>query len=611
MGIARIRQRYPSPFRVEGVWVALSVGPFLALFDTTMINNSLTTLQVQLGTDLTTSSWVLHAFNLSFAVLLIFAGHLADCYGHKRLIMLGLLLFLAGALLCSLAPTLPWLIGARVVQAACLNAASLAQLHTLFEGHQRRMALSVMGTLSALAATSGPLLGGVLLPLWGWRSIFQGYLPLCLMSLFVVWRFLPKDLPYSRHRSLDLQGVLMSSLALGCLVLALLQGNTWGWTTPLTLSLFGWALVSALLFVCIESQHQTPLLDLVLFRGVSFRLTTLITVLYAVAMQGVNLMLVLYLLLVTGRSQFEAALALLPVQLTSLFMAVLMSRTSRWLSAHWHCLLGLGMLASGLLLFEMLTKEASLLDIGWRGALTGAGLGLCVTSLPQIALAEVPAKRSGVSSGVYHTARQVGLALGAALLVSLLSAQQQVYVQRARLDAIVRIQAETHLPLSLRQKLVTHFFTGRTAVLTPPSQAEFMQFATHQGEQVPVEILAALSRQITSEFRNELGYAFFPTWGIAALCAGGGGGLVSLLLWRTHTHPIKAGVPSSRWQHTYCFSQKGVMTLESIEQYFTAQLQPLILRPALPPTRSIVPLMRQVDTTVVDEDAYLEKDMLL
>ncbi|HZO73652.1 MAG TPA: MFS transporter [Ktedonobacteraceae bacterium] len=373
-------------------WLALlslGFGAFVAILDTSMVNVTLPMLQQSWQTDLSTVSWVLHLYNLLFAICLVPAGRLADLWGRKRLTLLGLLLFLVGSLLCGLSLSLWWLLIARAVQAvgaAFVSALGFALVQVLFPKEQRSLALGLFGSLNAIAAATGPLVGGLLVPLFGWRSIFFANVPCCLAGLISVSCFVLETKARTSHAHLDGWGLLVLLLALVSLVLAIIEGSSWGWTSPAILALFEAAVLGLVLFVMLERQHPSPLLDLRLFGSTGFRLANLATLLYSMALQGGLLLLSLYFLNARGATVLATAQATLPVTLTAFLFPHLLSLMGRRLSLRLRSLLGLGLMALGLLLLWPMTMQTTWLDTLWREALFGAGIGVCLASFPAVAL---------------------------------------------------------------------------------------------------------------------------------------------------------------------------------------------------------------------------------
>src|SRR6266705_6788562 len=316
------------------VLISLVFGFFMSLLDVTIVNIAIPNIQSNLHTDLTTVSWVLNAYSLVFAMLLVTMGRFADQFGRKRIFILGMVIFSLGSLLCALAPTMAtltgwpginWLIGFRAFQAigaAAMNPVSLAIIIAVFPRERRGAAIGVWGALSGLAAAAGPVLGGFLVQNFDWRWIFFVNLPYCSFGLIMVAIVVPETRELSTSKKLDPLGLLTLSAAIFCLVLAIIQGNDWGWTSTPILSLFAGALVALLLFVIIEVRVSVPIVDFSLFKIRSFSASSIAIFLFGIAIQGAFLLLVLYFIDAQGYTQLDAAYAILPIPLASFVVAV-------------------------------------------------------------------------------------------------------------------------------------------------------------------------------------------------------------------------------------------------------------------------------------------------
>ena len=246
------------------VLTAVLFGFFMAVLDTTVVNIAIPSIQSGLSADLRSTSWVLNAYNLMYAVLLITVGRFADQYGRKRLLLIAMILFSLGSLGCAFAPAcgrisgtsaIGWLIGFRALQgvgAAGLTPVSLAILMAVFPGHKRGVALGVWGAVAGIGAAFGPIIGGFLVQTFDWRWIFLVNLPICAVGIVLTLLCVPETRDPAVSRRLDVPGLLT-------LTMAIMEGQEWGWSSVPMLSLFGAAVGSAILFVLGQCPHRaTP-----------------------------------------------------------------------------------------------------------------------------------------------------------------------------------------------------------------------------------------------------------------------------------------------------------------------------------------------------------------
>jgi EmrB/QacA subfamily drug resistance transporter len=445
--------------RLANPWLALLAmmfGLFMALLDVTIVTIALPTIVQQLHTDLTTAGWVLDAYNLVFAVLLVTVGRLADLFGRKLVFLAGMAVFSLGSLLCGLAPTIGWLIAFRAVQgigAAVLNPVSLAILVAIFPARQRGAAIGLWGAAAGLASALGPVLGGLIVQNVGWNWIFYVNLPFCLVGLVLVWLWVPETRQEGIARHMDWGGLLTLSLGVFALVLAIMEGNAWGWTSLTILGLFALTLVAFLLFALVESRVREPIVNFRLFAVRSFLISNVANLLFGTAIQGAFVILVLYFTALRGYDQLGAAYALVPLPLASLVVSLLMGAFGRRLPSALMGLTGLLLVAVGFALLAWLDPAAALLDVTWRVVLIGVGMGLCFQSFPALALSEVPRAQLGVGSGIFNTFRQVGFALGVAVLIALFTGQLTGHLDQARQSAVRLVAVDQQLPPALRAGL--------------------------------------------------------------------------------------------------------------------------------------------------------------
>jgi EmrB/QacA subfamily drug resistance transporter len=439
--LGTVRAKRAKPWLVL---TAVLFGFFMAVLDTTIVNIAIPSIQTGLSADLLSTSWVLNAYNLMYAVLLITVGRFADQYGRKRLLLIAMILFSLGSLGCAFAqacgrisgtPAIGWLIGFRALQgvgAAGLTPVSLAILMAVFPGHKRGAALGVWGAVAGIGAAFGPIIGGFLVQTFDWRWIFLVNLPICAVGIVLTLLFVPETRDPAVSKRLDVPGLLTLTMAIFCLVLATIEGNEWGWSSVPMLSLFGAAVGSVILFVLVEVWQREPLVDLSLFKAWSFTTTNITALLFGIALQGATLIVVLYLTNALGYRHLQAAYALLPLALASFVASLLAGKVSSKVTPSLMCLAGMALVAIGLGLLGLLSPLPSFLDIAWRGVLMGGGIGVAFQGLTLLSLAQVPHAKLGVGSGVFNTFRLIGSVLGVAILVSVLTGQlhtnlEQVY----------------------------------------------------------------------------------------------------------------------------------------------------------------------------------------
>jgi DHA2 family methylenomycin A resistance protein-like MFS transporter len=400
----------------------MSLGYAVVQLDITVVNTSLSSIGSSLHGGVSELQWVVTAYTIAFAALILTAGALGDRFGAKKIFMAGFAVFTAASLACALAPSSTSLIVARAVQgagAAILVPNSLALLnHAYPDEKERGRAVGVWAAGASLALTAGPLAGGGLIALVGWRSIFLINLPIGLAGLWLTWLWAAETAP-SPHRELDLLGQGAAVGALGCLAAAIIEGGVSGWSDNWVLGGVAAAATLGGIFLFQERRTRQPMLPLVLFEHRLFSLMSIVGVLVNVPFYGLIFVLSLYFQQVNGLSPLATGLAFLPMMGAVLLANLLAARAAQRLGALAAIAAGASIVAAGCIALIGIDRGTSYWAISAQLVALGAGLGLLVPPLTSTLLGSVEKMHSGVAAGVLNAARQTGSVLGVALFGSL------------------------------------------------------------------------------------------------------------------------------------------------------------------------------------------------
>ncbi|MFL5844712.1 MAG: MFS transporter [Solirubrobacteraceae bacterium] len=399
----------------------MCVATFMLLIDITIVNVALPDIAKDLGSSFTDLQWVVDAYALSLASLLLTAGSLADLFGRKRIFLIGLGLFTASSLLCGLATSPNFLNVARALQGiggAAMFATALALLAQAFVGRERGTAFGIWGATIGAAVAVGPLVGGFLVEHVSWQSIFLINLPIGIGAILVALAKVSESSD-PEHGGVDWGGLVTFSGGLFLLVFALVRGNAKGWTSGLILGFLIGAVVLLALFVLIESRREKPMLDLSLFRRPAFAGAAVVAFCLSAGMFALFLYITLYLQNTLELSPLETGVRFLPMTIVSFFAAPLAGKLQGKVPMRWLFFAGMSMVGTGLLLMRAVSPTS-----GWTALLAGfivagAGIGTTNPSLATTAVGVVEPQRSGMASGINNTFRQVGIATGIAGLGAL------------------------------------------------------------------------------------------------------------------------------------------------------------------------------------------------
>ena len=404
------------------ILAAVSLGMFMALLDVTIVNIAMPAIQEDFGVSWATASWVLNAYNLAMAALFLTMGRVADKFGQKLVFTTGLALFTGFSLLCGLAPSIDWLIAARFGQGvggAMMMPVSLSILMGAFPKRQHGTAVGIWGALGTAAAALGPSIGGILVTYVNWHWIFFINVPIGIAAFVFALIVVPERKRADAAGTVDIGGILLSAGGLFCLVLALTQGNDWGWTSWRILLLFGIAFFCFPLFYLWETRIKYPMFDFRLLRIRSFTAANTAIMAMGAALGASMLLLVIFMVNVMGYSELKAALAMTFMPFTALFVAPVAGRLNDRIGPRYLAAAGLSLFGIGLVLLAQLGAEASLRDVAWRLVIMGFGMGLSMPSLAAAAMGSLPPQFGGVGAGAFSTLRQIGLVLGVAISISI------------------------------------------------------------------------------------------------------------------------------------------------------------------------------------------------
>ncbi|MER7847850.1 DHA2 family efflux MFS transporter permease subunit [Kitasatospora sp. NPDC096077] len=397
---------------------AVSLGAFMLLVDVTIVTVALPDMATGLHTSFTDLQWVLDIYALALAALLLGAGSLADRFGRRRTYLCGLGLFAAASLACGLADTGGQLIlfrGLQGIGGAAMFATTMALLNTSYQGRDRGIAFGVWGAVNGAAAAAGPIVGGLLTEHLGWRWIFFINLPISVLAVVVTLRAV-RESRDPQARGLDLPGLVSFTVAAGALTFALIRGAADGWGSTSTLGLFALSAVALLVFVLAELKGRNPMFDLGLLRNPGFTGVLAGGMLLSVAAFSYLVYTSLWLQSVRGLGPVAAGLALVPMSALAFVVAAVAGRRLHGASPRLTIGGGLLLIAVGALLQALIGADSSWPVLAPGLAVAGAGVGLATPAMAAAAMAAVPQRRSGMAGGALNTARQLGNALGIAVL---------------------------------------------------------------------------------------------------------------------------------------------------------------------------------------------------
>ena len=435
----------------------MMIGWAMSLLDVSIVNVTIPELQDELSTDIRTVTWVVNAYNIVFAILLVSMGRLADQFGRKRFFIIGLTVFTIGSGLCAAAWSVEWLIGFRVIQgigAGILAPLGFAITVLVFPPHERGRGLALIAVVALVSSALGPVLGGVLVEIASWHWIFLINIPFGILGVLLCWRWWPETWDLTAGREVDVRGMLLLGAAVMFLTLALVEANPFAGDLPLWLSLMQAAILLGILFVWWERKAPNPLITPSLLKNRQFRSANIGMLLFGAGAIGSLLLLSLLFVNLWGYSQLEAGLAILPVALMGLVVWPFVGRAADKRAPGELAKPGLIAMALGMLIVSFLPSTAddafSYLRILPGLLLIGAGMGIGFPALNVGAMGAVAGPEVGLASGILNTARQLGAAIGVAVLIATFGGALSAHMSWFAEDEIEDIVGEWEIPQAPR-----------------------------------------------------------------------------------------------------------------------------------------------------------------
>ena len=474
------------------VLVVLTSGFFMILLDTTIVNVAIPAMSAGLNTTLDQILWVLNAYILVYAVLLITAGRLGDLYGQRNLFAIGLFVFTAASALCGISQNANELIAARILQGvggAILTPQTLSIITTLFPPERRGAAFGVWGGVAGLATITGPTVGGAIITYIDWRWIFYINVPIGIAALVATFAIIP-DIRPGRHHGWDIVGVVMATAGLFAVVFGLIEGQRYNWgeiasygiTIP---EVIIGGVVIIVLFLFWERFQKEPLLPLSLFRERNFAVANWIAAAISFGMLSLFLPVTIYLQSVRGFSALTAGLTFAPMSLTSMFVAPFAGRFADQVGGKYILLTGISLFTIGFGLVTFVAgPESTWITFLVPAIIAGAGMGMTFAPMTTVAMRNISPRMAGAASGILNTTRQLGAAIGSAVVGAILQNQ---------LATTLHDQAVSHaaaLPAAFRDQFVAAFSSV---------SSNGFQIGTGQtGAKLPQNIPPAIQHQLSA-----------------------------------------------------------------------------------------------------------------
>ncbi|MGI8945385.1 MAG: MFS transporter [Thermoleophilaceae bacterium] len=458
------------------IFAVMMIGWAMSLLDVSIVNVSVPELQDQLDADLDSISWVVNAYNLSFAALLVISGKLADQFGRRRFFILGMSVFTFGSLLCALSPSVDALIGFRVIQgmgAGILAPLGFAITALVFPPPERGKALATIAIVALVSSASGPVIGGAIIEFSSWQYIFLVNVPFGILGIVLAYRIWPETYDLTADRRIDWLGMTLLAGAVFALAFGLVEANNRGWDDALILFSLQASVLLGIGFVA-SQRRPGAMIPPSLRANRQFVGANGAMLLFGAGALGTLLLLALVFVNLWGFDVFEAALALIPVPVMGMLMWPLVGKRADTRPPREIVVPALGIMALGLLWFSFVPSLyegfADYLFVLPGLIMIGAGIGISFPTINVGAMGAVQGQELGVASGVLNTSRQLGAAIGIAFFIATFTTTLDWHLSSAY-DDVENVAEDAEIPTPIFAGLihgdVASFVGGSTSRRDP------------------------------------------------------------------------------------------------------------------------------------------------
>ncbi|MHB8233088.1 MAG: MFS transporter [Solirubrobacteraceae bacterium] len=457
---------------------AMCFALFMIMLDNTVVNVALPSIQRSLSASTSSLEWTVNAYTLSFAVLLVTGGRLGDLFGRRKIFLAGVVIFASASAAIGFSPSDTWLVAWRAVQgtgAALMMPATLSIITNAFPPEERGKAIGTWAGVSAMALAIGPVVGGFLVESVSWQSIFFLNVPVAVGAVVIALFAVRESRDETVERSVDVPGVLTLTLGLAALVLALVEGNEWGWGSTLELSMFAVALVGLTAFALVERRRSAPMVDFSFFRSRTFLGANIVAFIVSFAMLAMFFFLALYMQNIRGYSPLQAGIRFLPSTVMIIIIAPLAGRLADRVGSRPLITFGLLSVSGALFWQSHLTVSSGYGSLLPGFMLMGLGMGFVMSPMSLAAMNAVDRTKAGVASGILSMNRMVGGTFGVAILGALVAT-----LGRSKIDQLL-----PQLPDAARSRIAGGLGSGGVAHNVPARVVDAAQqafvYALHYG----------------------------------------------------------------------------------------------------------------------------------
>lgn len=437
-------------------FAALIIAEFLGTLDSSIVNIALPNITDYFKASLNDTSWISTIYVLALSVFMITASKLADQFGRKKLMIIGLVTFGASSVLCSFAPSLIFLIIIRFLQGiggAIITPIVLPMGFEMFDKEKRQMVIGAAGAVVALAVASGPPIGGLLIKYMNWRAVFFVNIPFCIISLILTILFVNESYDNTVSKEIDWIGMILLTACLFCFTFSLLKGKDYGWHSMIIVSLFAVSAVSFALFIFAEHKSKAPMIELGLFREVTFTTSSLCYMIVGFAIMSPMLIFNFFLQNVLEYSVLNAAFILMSVSLSCMISVPTGSVLAKKIGVRIINFLGILIVGIGVFLLTKVNVNTAKAVMIFDLFVCGLGMGFSCQTLAS-SVKHLPDEKSGIGSGIINAFRQIGSCIGIAVMVSMLNTNVSNAKNNIKKDAVSYINNDSCVVQPVKNTLI-------------------------------------------------------------------------------------------------------------------------------------------------------------